>query len=241
MAAVELGNSAEPQTQAARVFDQMRADILSCRLMPNERLRMEALRARYDTGTSPIREALMRLHAEGHVVLEQNKGFRVTPVSHATLIDLTRTRIEIEQIALRWSIENGDVEWEANLLGAFHRLSRQPKTDPDKPGEINEAWRREHRTFHNALVAACGSPTIMNIRSGLYDQAERYVALSVTSSIKARDDVAEHELLMNTALERDTPGAMDAIRAHFSATTDKVALTVAADGQIAGADKEVVS
>ena len=34
---------------------------------------------------------------------------------------------------------------------------------------------------HAALVAACGSPLLMGIREGLFDQAERYVALSITS------------------------------------------------------------
>ena len=64
----------------------------------------------------------MRLEAEGLVELEQNKGFRVSEVSRENLLDLMRTRIEIESIALRWSLEKGGVEWEANLLSAFHRL-----------------------------------------------------------------------------------------------------------------------
>src|ERR1700761_880033 len=119
------------QTLTASVLSRIRSDIIACRLMPNERLRFEALRERYGMGVSPIREALMRLEAEGLVELEQNKGFRVSEVSRENLFDLMRTRIEIESIALRWSLENGGVEWEAELLSAFHRLSRQEKIDPD--------------------------------------------------------------------------------------------------------------
>ncbi len=55
---------AEPDvavTLNASALSQIRADIISCRLMPNERLRVETLRERYDMGASPIREALMRL------------------------------------------------------------------------------------------------------------------------------------------------------------------------------------
>jgi len=40
----------------------------------NERLRSEMLCERYRVGTSPIREALMRLEAEGLVELEQNRA-----------------------------------------------------------------------------------------------------------------------------------------------------------------------
>src|SRR5580692_9290920 len=166
--------SAAIQTLNASALSQLRADIIACRLMPNQRLRVEALRERYGMGFSPLREALMRLEAEGLVELEQNKGFRVSEVSQENLLDLMRTRIEIESIALRWSLEKGGVEWEADLLGAFHRLSRQTKIDPSDPETINEVWSREHAAFHAALVSACGSQTLISIRERLFEQAERY-------------------------------------------------------------------
>jgi len=223
-----LANASTVQTLNASALAQLRSDILTCRLMPNERLRVEALRERYGMGTSPIREALMRLEAEGLVELEQNKGFRVSEVSAANLLDLMRTRVEIETIALRWSIEKGGVEWEANLLSAFHRLSRQTKIDPSNPDAISEDWSREHADFHTALVAACGSPTMMAIRARLFEQADRYVALSIMSSGPLRDDVTEHKQLMRVALNRETEKAVELNRLHITRTLDKVAASLAA-------------
>ena len=72
-------------TLNATVFTQLREDILAGKLKPGERLRTETLRQRYDVGGSPVREALMRLEAEGFVLLEQNKGFSVAGVSLAHL------------------------------------------------------------------------------------------------------------------------------------------------------------
>jgi len=100
------------QTLNASALSQIRSDIIACRLMPNERLRFEALRERYGMGVSPLREALMRLEAEGLVELEQNKGFRVSEVSRENLFDLMQTRIEIE--ASRWKpkvppVKNGNI------------------------------------------------------------------------------------------------------------------------------------
>ena len=194
--------------------------------MPKERLRVEVLRERYGMGTSPIREALMRLEAEGLVELEQNKGFRVSEVSHENLIDLMRTRIELETIALRWSLEKGGVEWEAHLLSAFHRLSRQTKIDPANPDAISEDWSKEHAAFHTALVSACGSPTLMSIRARLFEQADRYVALSIMSSGPLRDDVTEHKQLMRTALNREIDKMIELNRLHITKTLDKVAASL---------------
>jgi GntR family carbon starvation induced transcriptional regulator len=223
-----LAESETAQTLNASALTQLRSDIIACRLMPNERLRVEALRERYRMGTSPIREALMRLEAEGLVELEQNKGFRVSEVSQENLLDLMRTRIEIESIALRWSLERGGVEWEANLLSAFHRLSRQSKINPSIPDAISEDWSTEHADFHTALVSACGAPTLLSIRSRLFEQAERYVALSIMSNGPLRDDVNEHKQLMRAALNRDVDKMLDLNRVHISRTLDKVAAALEA-------------
>jgi len=214
----------------AAAYRQIRSDIVACSLMPNERLRVEALRVRYGIGGSPIREALMRLEAEGLVVLEQNKGFRVSPVSREHLLDVTKTRIEVEAIALRWSIEKGGVEWEANLLGAFHRLSRQWKTGRAKA--INSAWFQEHRRFHAALVAACGSPMLSVIRESLFAQAERYVALSIITKLPPRNDTAEHEQIMRAALTRNATRAVQLHSAHIERTTERVAKSLAEDSRL---------
>ncbi len=207
--------SVAPPTLQESALRQLRADIIAFRLMPNERLRVEALRERYGMGISPLREALMRLEAEGLVELEQNKGFRVAEVS----------------------LEKGGVEWEANLLSAFHRLSRQTKIDPDNPDALNAAWRREHAEFHAALVAACASQTMMSIRSRLFEQAERYVALSIMANAPPRDDVAEHKQLMRAALNREIDRTLDLNRLHITRTFDKVAASLAAGRDAAARGK----
>lgn len=230
-----LATAETAQTLNAAVLMRMRADIIACRLMPNERLRVEPLRERYRMGTSPIREALMRLEAEGLVELEQNKGFRVAEVSRENLIDLMRTRIEIENIALRWSLEKGDVDWEANLLSAFHRLSRKSKIEPSRPEAISEPWSREHADFHTALVAACGAPTLLHFRARLFEQAERYVALSIMSDGPLRDDVGEHKQLMRAALSRDVDKTLELNRAHITRTLDKVSASLSARKGVAAA------
>jgi len=223
MTSVQQRDDAIEPTINAAVFRRLRSDIIACRLMPNARLRVEALRDRYRVGGSPIREALMRLEAEGLVTLEQNKGFRVSPVSKAHLIDLMRTRIEIECIALRWSIEKGGVAWEADLVAAFHRLTHLKKVERSTGVDVNSEWVKEHRNFHAALVAGCGSPRLMAIRDNLFAQAERYFALSIVSKVSARNDKGEHEQIMRAALARYAPRATQLLTDHIDRTTERVA------------------
>lgn len=212
----------EQPTLNATVFNLLRQDILTGRLRPGERLRAETLRQRYDVGGSPVREALMRLEAEDFVVLEQNKGFRVAGVSAEHLQDLSRTRVEIEGLALKWSIAKGGVDWESAIVASMHRLVSVPKHLDAEGQQRNLDWLRYHREFHAALVAACDSAVLAGIRDHLFDQAERYVALSISVGGEVRDDVSEHQGIMEAALARDTELALALNRRHIERTTKKL-------------------
>ncbi|MBN9347447.1 MAG: FCD domain-containing protein [Devosia sp.] len=212
----------EHATLNASVFSQLRQDILTGRLLPGERLRAETLRQRYDVGGSPVREALMRLEAEGFVVLEENKGFRVADISVAHLQDLSRTRVEVEGLALKWSIAKGGVDWESAIVASMHRLASVPKRLDTAGHEQNAVWLRYHREFHASLVAACDSPVLLSIRNRLFDQAERYVALSISAGGEVRDDVGEHRAIMDAVLSRDVEMSVVLSRRHIERTTQKL-------------------
>src|SRR5258708_34833733 len=98
-----LASPENAQTLNASVLMQMRSDIIACRLAPNERLRVETLRERYRMGTSPIREALMRLEAGGVVELGRNKGVKGSEVSQGNLSDLLQQRPKSDSTARGWS------------------------------------------------------------------------------------------------------------------------------------------
>lgn len=202
-------------------FERLRDDILSGRLRPDERLRIQALSDRYQVGATAIREALSRLVTDGLVDSEDQRGFTVAPVSRDDLVDLTQTRIQLEQMALRMAMERGDVEWEMRVLSSLHRLSRIGL--PSSP-EDNVVWSQAHRQFHEALISGCGSKWTLRLCGLLYDKSERYRNLAAVRTTRARTREAadEHARLMNMAMARDADGACDLIAQHFRETTNTV-------------------
>ena len=73
------------RTLAADVFSRLHADIVTCRLKPGEPLRFEPLKEAYSASFTTLREALTALAAEGLVVSQERRGFRVAPVSRTDL------------------------------------------------------------------------------------------------------------------------------------------------------------
>jgi DNA-binding GntR family transcriptional regulator len=205
----------------SQAFERIRNDILLGTLRPSERLKIQALSERYEIGATAVREALSRLVTDGLVESEDQKGFCVSPVSQSDLIDLTETRIAIEGMAIRKAIEHGNLDWEAQVLSSFHRLSRTP---PPSTLENHAAWALAHRQFHEAMVAQCGSPWLLRLCAMLYDKSERYRNLAERSTRpEERDTAAEHrELMQAIAMERDADKAVALIGTHFRATTDVI-------------------
>src|SRR5919205_2613576 len=91
-------------TLATTLYDRLRTDLLAGRHEPGGRLAIEALCERYGSGQTPLRQALNRLVADGLVQRREQRGFAVSEVSAADLIEITRTRCWLEEIALRESI-----------------------------------------------------------------------------------------------------------------------------------------
>ena len=209
------------ETRAADVLQRMRADIVSCTLRPGAKLRFETLRDMYEVSFSTLREALSRLVAESLVVAEDQRGFIVAPVSIEDLNDLTYVRVLVERECLALAIKNGDDDWEADIIGSYHRMDRlQVRLGSNY--YLSEEWGKLHGEFHLSLVAACGSPNLVEIRKKLFERAHRYRRMSSQFRTKWRAKDVEHKMIMDAVIARDMKKAQTLIERHIRETTENV-------------------
>jgi DNA-binding GntR family transcriptional regulator len=208
-----------PRSLTSAVQERLRADILATRLLPGQKLHIAGLAKQFAVSLAAVREALSRLVADGLVQASDQRGFRVSPVSLADLADVTQTRIDIEGLALRRSIERGDAAWLAGVETAWDALRAVPYRYPDDPGVHHELWVVRHRVFHRTLVSACGSPWLLGFRDVLHEQSERYRRLSIRREVGQQRDVdAEHAAIVAAVRQRNADAAVVALSAHFKTT-----------------------
>ena len=215
--AVPIGS----KTLVAEAYHQLRADIIAGRLKPGQKLRTEHLKDRYNVGAATLREALALLVADALVVSQQQRGFRVAPMSVTDFRDITETRAMLEAQALRLAIANGDDDWEADLSAAFHKLSRAEERL--QRGDIGmDDWEECNRRFHEALHAGSGSRWVRHFLAILYRQSERYRRLALVHAPAERDVHREHQAIFEAAMARDAERACDLIERHVRMTLDVV-------------------
>lgn len=207
----------------ARTLDLLREAIVHAEFAPGQRLRIDQLGQRFSVSIGAVREALSSLAAEGLVIAEPQKGFVVAPISRRDLQQLTEVRVEIEARCLEEAIAHGDLEWEARILAARHRLNALGRAyaEPDRPEA--RLWHALHEAFHAELASGCPNAWWLRLRQMLYVQSERYRRLSgpveAGADATGRDIVAEHDALAQAVLDRDAAAARAAISAHLSRTT----------------------
>jgi DNA-binding GntR family transcriptional regulator len=207
-------------TQASSVYDRLQADILSGKLRPGLKLRLKDLIEIYETGNSPLREALNRLSANGMVVRQENRGFRVPPASANELLELTRTRCWLEEIALRESIANGDSVWEERIVLAYHRLTRAAQSKKESTMATATEWEDHHREFHLALISACDSNILMGFCAELHKRSFRYRNLAEVLVYRENHELDEHAELQRAVLDRDAEKAVELLKKHYTVTSE---------------------
>jgi DNA-binding GntR family transcriptional regulator len=197
---------------------RLRDDIIFGRLPPGQKLRLERLRDDYAVSVTTLREVLGRLVAEGLILFEAQKGFEVAPISVSDLREISDMRALLECHAIGPSFAAGDLEWEAGVVAAHHKLARMEARMLAGDRSITATWKRYDREFHLALIAACGSAELLAVHQRIFDRFQRYQVLLVM--FRGEGATSEHDALREAALTRDTETARSILRRHIGACID---------------------
>ncbi|GAA6133936.1 DNA-binding transcriptional regulator CsiR [Oceaniserpentilla sp. 4NH20-0058] len=220
-----LSNS-NTESYAEQVVSQLKQDILQGYFAPNEKLLMSRLKARYNMGVSPLREALSQLLVEQLVVVENQKGFRVHPVSKAELKDIYHTRAHIESLCIKLAIENANDEWEGQIIASDHRLkktahllSQTNNLNSEQARQQLQQWEATHHRFHSAITSGCQSPALLKVRHSLYEKASRYRNLWLNQYMVDNQvfdtNEKDHDQLIEALLKRNSKLACELIYQHL--------------------------
>lgn len=208
-----LRDKDDSKTVVSLIASALRRDISFGELSPDKRLKIEELRTCYGGSSHSMREALTLLSSEGLVEANAQRGFRVASATEDDLKDITRMRCEIERLGLEWSLQNGDVDWESQIVASHHALSRAQRDVILSPIEGALAWDEANRAFHACLTAACGSPRLIATQIQLYDQSRRFrLAALREQQLDFEQITKNHNQLVEAVLARDIETALNCLQ-----------------------------
>lgn len=182
-----------------------------------QKMKPDELRMQYGCAASTIREVLLRLSCDQLVEFQDQRGFRVPHASAERMRELTQLRIIIEREAALLSLIHGGLEWEANLTAAHHKLAHVEDSmlTAGDPSAFMDVWCACEWEFHNTLISACGSKTLLAAYRDVYDRQRQQLVMAVENSGSREGNVIEHRAILDAALARDSAAAASLIEVHL--------------------------
>ncbi|MBB4662800.1 FCD domain-containing protein [Conexibacter arvalis] len=204
--------SAEPRATATeRAYAATKERILDGRYAGGELISEGDVAALVGLSRTPVREAFLRLEAEGLLRLYPKRGALVVPVSAAEVEDVIETRLLVERHAIE-RVGRAPSSLVARLEAEIAAQERFAAAG-DARGFVES-----DRRFHRLLVEATGNAILLALHDSLRDRQARMgmTALSAADE-RGAEIVAEHRALA-AAVAAGDPAAGELLAAHLERT-----------------------
>lgn len=200
-------------TKSGAAYASLRERLLDGSLRPGAVLEQEALARQLGLSTTPVREAVKRLEAEGLIVALAHRAIQVPALNRQELDDLYSVRLQLDPYAAQL----GSRMATDGVRGELRALVRA--SDPNaSPREQLVHNRRLHRVMYEAS----GNVVLCELLDGLWDRSDRYrmVLLRDEDTARAADD--DHDELVELFCTRKTRQLGEALRRHLQGSRDKL-------------------
>ncbi|MFH1926599.1 MAG: GntR family transcriptional regulator [Chloroflexota bacterium] len=194
-----------------QIYQVMKREILSGRLVPGDRLSLEEFAQRFGVSVTPVRDALRLLAADGLVELLSRRGAFVTRPSWEDIEEVYQAREILECAAVDAVIQEGPsaIRELRDLVEAM-AATNVGESHSDYPTYI-----RLDQRLHQSVVDCMGNRKLSEMYADLRGHTLVARALYNASDQRASTTLVEHRDIVN-ALERgDADVARDSIRVHL--------------------------
>lgn len=190
-------------------YAQIRERILDNAWPPGHRALEQEVALALGMSRTPVREALMRLSAEGLVEVIPRHGMRVLPVSPNDMREIYEILTALECLA-------------AELLARRRPAARELKPLVDASADMDralraedlDAWAAADERFHRQLVDLAGNRQLQATVLNYWDRAHRARMFTLRLRPKPVNSTKEHMQMLKRIREGDADGAVEVTRAH---------------------------
>lgn len=205
------------ESLSGRVYNQIKALILSNAILPGQKLHHQELSERLGVSRTPVREALTRLVQEGYVSLLPNRGFSCKEIGLQEAEELYDLREALEAFAVEKATARL-TDAALDLLSAKIRLYGE---------DVQKRFSRERLIYdqevHLEIARASGNETLVKNLAQVF---ERLILKRRTDGLydpaRGRAAHQEHLGLLAAMKRRDAGEAVTLVRRHVMAGKENV-------------------
>lgn len=193
------------ESAAVRVYELVKEDILTNRISGGELISEGQVAQHCSVSRTPVREAFLRLEAEGWMRLYPKRGALVVPVGDREARDVVEARRLLETHAVRAVVDRPNA---VAGLAAGLRANVDAHRAVD-PTDLAEFTRVDVR-FHQLIAEAGGNTLLADFYTGLGERHRRMTSASVHRDAAIAGRILDDHADLVAAIERGDADAFDA-------------------------------
>lgn len=196
-------------TRVGDAYTQLKEEIRSNRMPPGFQAPEPEIAARLGMSRTPVREALIRLEAEGLVQLIPRRGARVLPILASDMHEIYEILTALEPEAAANLAERGPSDAELRPL-----IEANDDMESALLAGDLDAWAEADDRFHHALLRLHGNRRMTEFVSSLYDQVHRARIVTLRLRELPVRSTEEHRQIVERLRAGDAEGTRAVFRAH---------------------------
>ena len=200
------------RTMTESVADHVREMIVDGRLAAGARVNEVRLAAALGVSRTPLREALMKLTAEGALISVPQIGFQIAPLSIAELEQIYPIRAILDPEALRL----GGIPSAARMRTLAELNAKMLKARGAAAIAIDDAW-------HLELIAACPNRILLALIEQFMRRTRRYELAYMREQKNVAATTRHHDRVLARLRRRDISGACAALRQNMEIGMEPIA------------------
>jgi DNA-binding GntR family transcriptional regulator len=206
-----------------RAHDYVKRQVLTGAFPGGELISEGEVAAALGMSRTPVREAFLRLEAEGLLRLYPQRGALVVPVSSGESRAVIEARLVLEQFAVRKVIGRGA----AVRASVFERLSAELQRQRDAVAQSDwEEFSDADRAFHDVTLQESGNAIVAGFYSSLRDRQMRMNRELVMHEERITTILDEHRVIAEAVRDGDLQRTDEALRMHLMSTMRTLGLAV---------------
>lgn len=195
------------------VYRLLRLWITSGELAPGSKLSIRPLAEMCGVSTTPVREALKQLQADGLVVATR-RSLTVTELDPTHVHQVFQIRLRLEQLASEWAIR---VVTEDDIR-ELEEILDQAGDSSTTPAE----WRELNQEFHRRFYDCTRSPHLLELIQTVWDRVEPYLAIYASTVGDFDEAQRQHLRLLQHIRCGDLPALLEELDRHLMYTADTI-------------------
>jgi DNA-binding GntR family transcriptional regulator len=203
----------KPQPAADLAYSHLRDRLLDGDYAGGELLSEGRVAEALGISRTPVREAFLRLEAQGFLRLYPKRGAMVVPVALGEAAAVLQARLLMELFALDSLARRADDDVRATGERLLALATREAGVEG---GPSSRQTLETARDFHAHLMAAGGNRVLAASHAALWDQQIRVSAASTSRPAHVAADIEEHAALARALAAGDRPGARELLVRHIA-------------------------